>query len=533
MTSRPVFVRDATGLVRGLTFSDQFALSQSLVLILNGFVPTVVFAPYFFPGANLPVVFLLGTIPALALAAVYGTLSAAMPRSGGDYVWSSRVLGPAYGAIQFVLLLSVGVISAGLCAYYASTLVLSQMTFALGITTNNSGLIALSSSIAQPSLGFPISFLLLVVAMIIAIFGLRTFVWFMRVSIVLYLFVNGLFIFLLFAMTPGTFPGIFNHAMQVAGSNVTYTGVIEQATAQGLPATGFSWNNTLLAAIPWGFLTYTNYNFGAYLAGETKNSKTSLSRALYLSAIVTCICLMIMSLQSYNLFGGAFLNAASFVEATSPSTLPTLPTTALLVSLTNPVIAIIIGFGLFLGYLLGVLGLFVSVSRMFFAASFDRLIPEPLARVNDRFHSPIVAIVVTAIVAMLWETVYWWAGFAASYLNSGIASPIAYSMPLLAAILFPVLKPDLFKQTVKALGRSAEYSVIVGGIVGVIAFVIFILAETFPIISGVFLGASLTVAYGFALSLKINWLVIYITAKARLRRTGLELSKAYDEIPPE
>ena len=67
---RPVFLRDATGLVRELGFRDHFLMSQGMVLLINGFVTTVLFAPYFFPGANLYVDFAVGGIPPFCMAYV-------------------------------------------------------------------------------------------------------------------------------------------------------------------------------------------------------------------------------------------------------------------------------------------------------------------------------------------------------------------------------------------------------------------------------------------------------------------------------
>jgi len=99
------FAREATGLVRTLGFLDQFIVSQAIIVLVNGFVLTFLFAPVFFPGANLALVFTLGSIPAFAMAYVYAKMSAGMPRSGGDYVWSTRVLGPVFGSVQFVFLL--------------------------------------------------------------------------------------------------------------------------------------------------------------------------------------------------------------------------------------------------------------------------------------------------------------------------------------------------------------------------------------------------------------------------------------------
>src|SRR5271154_3542750 len=152
MTSQGVFVRQSTGLVRSLGFFDQFIISQSIIIFLNSFVLTSLYAPIFFPGANLVVVFALGSIPAFAMAAVYSIMSAAIPRSGGDYVWSTRILGPFYGSVQFVFVLVTAVIG-GLAypTYYAISIALSQLSFSLGVTTNNPSLINAASSFSDPN----------------------------------------------------------------------------------------------------------------------------------------------------------------------------------------------------------------------------------------------------------------------------------------------------------------------------------------------------------------------------------------------
>jgi len=53
----------------------------------------------YFPGANLPIAYVGGLLLMLPIAVVYAVLARAMPRSGGDYVYISRILGPGWGFI--------------------------------------------------------------------------------------------------------------------------------------------------------------------------------------------------------------------------------------------------------------------------------------------------------------------------------------------------------------------------------------------------------------------------------------------------
>src|SRR5512145_1585402 len=93
-----LFVRKATGLVRSWSVFDAFVYALfSINLITLGLYSFS--QMYYFGG---------GLIPALIVSAlfiffevvVYAALIAVMPRSGGDYVWQSRILG---GAVGFIL----------------------------------------------------------------------------------------------------------------------------------------------------------------------------------------------------------------------------------------------------------------------------------------------------------------------------------------------------------------------------------------------------------------------------------------------
>ena len=95
-----LFIRKATGLVRSWSVFDAFVYALfSINLVTLGFYSFS--QMYYFQG---------GLIPALLIAAffiifevvVYSSLIAIMPRSGGDYVWQSRILGSGLGFVLSV-----------------------------------------------------------------------------------------------------------------------------------------------------------------------------------------------------------------------------------------------------------------------------------------------------------------------------------------------------------------------------------------------------------------------------------------------
>src|SRR5919106_3592068 len=96
---RSLFVRKATGLVRGWAVRDAFIYSVFAInLVTLGFY-IFSFGP-FIPAGSLFWAVVLSGAYLVFQAITYASLIAAMPRAGGDYVWMSRVLG---GGIGFVL----------------------------------------------------------------------------------------------------------------------------------------------------------------------------------------------------------------------------------------------------------------------------------------------------------------------------------------------------------------------------------------------------------------------------------------------
>src|SRR5436853_4392486 len=99
MGEQSLFVRKATGLVRGWSVRDAFIYAAfSINIITLGFV-AFSYAPFIPKGSLLWSVLVAGAYLVLQ-GITYASLIAAMPRAGGDYVWMSRTLG---GGLGFVL----------------------------------------------------------------------------------------------------------------------------------------------------------------------------------------------------------------------------------------------------------------------------------------------------------------------------------------------------------------------------------------------------------------------------------------------
>ena len=96
---RAVFVRKATGLVRGWSVRDAFIYAVFAINLITLGWSTFDDAPFVPSGALMWAVIISG-LYLVFQAITYAGLISVMPRAGGDYVWMSRVLG---GGIGFVL----------------------------------------------------------------------------------------------------------------------------------------------------------------------------------------------------------------------------------------------------------------------------------------------------------------------------------------------------------------------------------------------------------------------------------------------
>ena len=136
-TAKPeVFTRKASGLVRVMSPYSAFVYN---ILTMGLIFPwTYLWAPGALPGGRLVWGILLAMLVEIPIAYVYVWLSTALPRSGGDYVFQSRVFG---GGVAFTVVMSGFVIWilqwVALSGWLVSYLALAPLFLGLGATLQN------------------------------------------------------------------------------------------------------------------------------------------------------------------------------------------------------------------------------------------------------------------------------------------------------------------------------------------------------------------------------------------------------------
>src|SRR6478736_2722236 len=111
VTDSGLFVRNATGLVRGMSQRASVALNfipghptQTLSAVVFYFITV-------FAGANMYLALLLVLPMTLSFSYAFGLLTQMIPRSGGDYMLVSRVIHPLVGIVSSFCMSLAGLLS--------------------------------------------------------------------------------------------------------------------------------------------------------------------------------------------------------------------------------------------------------------------------------------------------------------------------------------------------------------------------------------------------------------------------------------
>jgi amino acid transporter len=284
-----------------------------------------------------------------------------------------------------------------------------------------------------------------------------------------------------------------------------------------------------------GFMMWNFWS--VYMSGELKsasNRRRQLSvmfGALGWDTILLVIgVLLLFRVAGYNFVYA--LNAAS-----SAYKIPSGPFYPFLASLVfnTPILTILI-MGSFLFWSLPsmIANTFMPI-RSFFAWSFDRLMPESLANINERTHSPVIAIIVTnVIIAAL---VVWSVLGNQFQLVLGLivlAGALAVIIVGLAAIALPIRRPDLYQGSpanVKFLGIPVLW--IVGPLS--IAEFIFIIWISFQYPALVMAGNSADAWWipAWLGGLIVGGALLYYVPRFIRAQQGVNIGFVYKELPPE
>jgi len=579
-SGRTLFTRQSSGLVRevsvvnALFFNTAAFIGGTLggaygIAVLAG-VPVVVIGGL----TNWSwVAFLVGAACVL-LALIFASLTSVMPRSGGDYVFTSRIvpkIGPFLGWMESWMLAFASI--ALIQFETALTLRGVQMEGRIiGIGTGNSFFTGANSWFTEGTsgdiTGVPGMIAGLIVIALIALVVLQPTRRFHK--IVTYLTVFGIAGWALMAVFGLIFfdSGTFATNLPIYANGVTVDQLNSAASTAGLTS-GFSFGPTSLTSWPLMLMAsamlfqFIGFQYSAYISGEVRGN---VKRGILIAVLGALAMAVLMNslypdilARKLGLDGQTGWSAAFWGYITNPSLPMGQPNYFQLVGAIArpdlwPIWTIVGGASTLFPFLLMPVYV-IFISRMALAWSLDRQVPEWLGTVSERLRAPANAIFGTLLMAVVFLLFSNFSilksiglgglapsadpaldgklNLVASAWFTILASSLSWILPGINAVLARFTRPDLVKDA-----PWIRWLPLIGIVWLVFAVTLYWFAGISPIINTVsgsenplqYLNSSGVSFVGIVIVVGI---VIYVVQAMRNRQKGIETSLMYQMLPPD
>src|SRR3954469_21743701 len=394
-----VFTRASSGLVRQVRTDDVMFYGWQQIAL--GYIIFIVAAWQFYPGASMELATLIATVAGLFIAGCYGLLSMVYPRSGGDYVFMSRILHPVAGIVLSMSLIFWQLFYTGVNGAFLAKFGIAPMLSSLGVQEHNAALIDAGNWFSGKRGLFLGGVLVIGTFSIVQYRGAGVYFKIQRWAS----YVTAVSLLVTFVTLALAATGVldFHHNFDAAAAAGAYDNVIKAAGDTHHP---FSLaQTTFFAAWPAFSLWFAvlSVSFG----GEVKDGQRSQLRGMTLS-IVTMGGAMILLMFLYRAaFGSAFMLASTEV---TPDKFPldAAPYVNLYTGIAggNPVPTVVNSLWvLSLLFFVGASSLMVS-TRSMLAWSLDGMAPKWFSSVSAKFHTPTWALALSAAIAFVWVCLY-------------------------------------------------------------------------------------------------------------------------------
>jgi basic amino acid/polyamine antiporter, APA family len=336
-------------------------------------------------------------------------------------------------------------------------------------------------------------------------------------------------------------------ALSQFGVSNAYQATIDQGTAQevaGGDAGSFSLGFPTFALVPFMlfFLLYPNWGSTLYGevrgAGDFRKVMNGMLGGLWATAGLAVVFVFLAAKafgwEFFNASNGTYVNYA-YGYVTDAPVVPIWGFPGLLASylIDSHIVQaiIVIAFG---AWWLGWTGtLFLSSTRMIFAAAFDRVLPEWAARVSDRgVPWGALALIMIPSVVLSWLYSYQAATFYPLTLDATLVIAVTFLGSSIAATILPYWKPDIYNASPVAKYKIAGLPVIsIAGLLSTLFLGWVIYLWLSDPLYGIGVGNAdsikfLGVLYGAAA-------VLYVVARFWRRAQGVDLDAIHAEIPAE
>ncbi len=533
--ARPtLFLRNATGLVKAWSTFDAFIYSFMSVNLVTLALFYGTASGYLEPDGQLLSAVLFTGVMVTFLVIVYAGLVTAMPRTGGDYAWQSRVLG---GGVAFVL-----AVTGWWFILWYWTPIYGNILIAIFINpiAATLGWTGVTDFFTHPLGIFVACLLTLAYVSAVVTLGMEAYARIQKVSF--WLGVAGIAVvcILLLVYSQSDFQNAFNReATNLFGAKAgAYQATIDAGTTAGYTphdVTFFSAGPTLLI-VPFLLFALLWPNWGATLYGEVRGAKDYRRPfwSMFSGLWVTIGLVLLLLLLFAKTMGWGFYNAANsaFGAGTAPVTIwpnPLMFAGWLVDSHLFQIILLLVLGAWFFGWA-GTL--FLSSTRVIFAAAFDRVLPAWAANISATRRVPYGALILMVVPSIAVSALYAWNvfKFQTFILDAALVIAVTFLGTIVAATILPWRRKDIYANSPIARYNIAGIPVLTLASVVTGVFLLFTLYEWF---SNTIYGVNNRTSLYFMGAMYVLAIVIYVVAFYVRRNQGIDLNKIHEAIPVE
>ncbi len=536
MSEQMAFARKASGLVRGLSFWDAFGVGFMNQGLTPSMYVMISLGLGVYVGGNLLIATIISAVLCgIGFSLVWGILGGSMPRSGGEYIYNSRIIHPVVGIAEsfgnaFVWIMWIFV----LAPWTADGLVM--MAQYLGFTS-------IAEAIQTPFSIFLLATLTSFIALLFVVFGMKVFARVQKVVMVLAI-LGCTVILLVFTFTNHKeFVQAWNNLATQYGS-LNYEAFLSsaRATIEGtgdvLPVT-WNWFDTFGVMVAGSWLFAYAYCI-TFIAGEVKRPDKTIILSNLAAVLVPAFFMAWLAIALYQSVGFEFLSATAWVDNSGEALAGyTFPWSTNFVGLAATIVPkqYFLLFMMALSWILfnlwWVALSYLAFPRILFAWGMDRMGPKWFADIDYRWASPVKNHILCFILGEIGIALYSFRGNPMEGVSvTGMEIVSVFGVTAIAAAIFP------FSKRAKHIWDASPYkswrilgipAVTIGAIVNLIYLaILFYFFIVMPDLEGLATGS--LILYAVVWILGIGW---YFFWKYRNRQAGVDVSMTYGELPPD
>lgn len=529
-----LFARQSSGLVREIGLRGAFGIAAGILVPMGMFVVYAIFLQLL-PGVDFYIPLIAGFVLAMLLAVSYAQLVSAFPRSGGEYIWGSRVFTPLLGAMVGGAVLVALMLNAANTVVQESQIFLPFFFSAIGDAFGSVGLGDFGGDIATKTPAFLTSVALILLYGWLAsrpVENVTRYVfWTFLVGMLAWFTIVALIVF----NSHSDFIAAFNDSSR--NSNA-YDQILSGATQSGF-SPGIV-GAAVVAAIPVGVLIYVGFSFNNYAGGELRRPGRTYLVATILAGVFGLALGLLSWAALRKTVGLDFMQSQAHLAVNEPdryeeitSVAPLQGAMAYALALSgDPITKLLIGVGVPLAFFANGLAYMLLASRVVFALSFDRLLPTRMAEVREKTHSPVYAVGLVMVGVLAFSALGDYTSLLTLFRNLVLVVIVIFIIGSVAAALLPFRRRELYERSPKILRRrwfGVPAIIVIATLSAVGNAAAAFLIATKPEISG---GYSWDSVLTLALVATVG-LFAWVISRSYLRRRGVDLDLAMRELPPE